>query len=721
MTQMTGFSQPDKDHRELFIAVHPVDMPADQNRPNRIGPGPAMSDRYFNRELSWLEFDSRVLALAENPSVPLLERARFLAIWSSNLDEFFQVRVAGLREQAARGIWSATPDGLTPQETLSAVRTSVDGQYERASKVFVTDLAPRLASAGIGFSDYSGLDEEDRLYMDQQFRERVYPVVTPLAVDPSHPFPYISNLSLNLAVVVRNPESQVTRFARVKVPPILPRFVVLPDGERFVPLEQVIAAHLHDLFPGMEIVAHHAFRVTRNADLEIAEQEDDGDLLLTIESELTRRRFGRVVRLEIAPDLPKDLLELLLREMGATEDQVYMVDGPLDLGGLFTLPSLPRSDLKYETFSPVIPARLAPVDGVLPDIFKVISDGDLIVHHPYDSFAASVDAFIAHAARDDRVLAIKQTLYRTSRESPIMHSLIHAAREGKQVVALVELQARFDEERNIEAAQRLEDAGVHVVYGVAGLKTHTKIVLVVRDEGDAIRRYAHVGTGNYNESTARIYEDLGLFTDDPDIGADLSDLFNFLTGYSRQRSYRKLAVSPEGVRRRLLELIEQEASISDGHITMKMNSLVDQGMIDALYAASQRGTRIDLIVRGICCLVPGLPGLSDRIRVRSIVGRYLEHSRIFRFGSRSRSRTYLVGSADLMPRNLDHRVEALAPVEDPNLQFRLDEIFEVLLSDDELSWELSSDGTWSRVALEGGVNAHETLQSLALARSRAHL
>jgi polyphosphate kinase len=680
-----------------------------------------MSDRYLNRELSWLEFNARVLSLAENPVVPLLERARFLAIWSSNLDEFFQVRIAGLREQAARGVWTATPDGLTPQETLGAVRVAVERQYERASKVFITDLAPRLAAAGIGFSDYSGLDEHDRHHMDQQFRERVYPVVTPLAVDPSHPFPYISSLSLNLAVVVRHPESQVTRFARVKVPPILPRFVVLPDGERFVPLEQVIAAHLHDLFPGMEIVAHHAFRVTRNADLEIVEQEEDGDLLLTIESELTRRRFGKVVRLEVAPDLPKDLLDLLLREMGAADDQVHMVEGPLDLSGLFALPNLPRPDLKYDSFNPVVPARLTPVDGVHPEFFRVIADGDLMVQHPYDSFTSSVDAFIAHAARDERVLAIKQTLYRTSRESPITNSLIHAAREGKQVVALVELQARFDEERNIEAAQRLEDAGVHVVYGVAGLKTHTKIALVVRDEGDAIRRYAHIGTGNYNETTARIYEDVGLFTDDPEIGADLSDLFNFLTGYSRQRNYRKLAVSPGGIRSRLLELIERETSFPDGHITLKMNSLVDQGMIDALYAASSKGTKIDLIVRGICCLVPGVPGLSERIRVRSIIGRYLEHSRIYRFGSRSRERTYLVGSADLMPRNLDHRVEALTPIEDPGLQFRLDEIFEVLMADDDLSWELTSDGTWHRVALEGGVNAHDTLQGLAVARSRAHL
>jgi polyphosphate kinase len=681
-----------------------------------------MTDHYLNRELSWLDFNSRVLAIAENGSWPLLERVRFLAIWSSNQDEFFQVRVSGLIEQVARGIRTTSPDGRTPQETLAAARVLVESQYERATKVFLTDVAPRLAAAGIGFSDYSALGEEDRHYLDVQFRERVYPVVTPLAVDPSHPFPYISNLSLNLAVVVRHPELATTRFARVKVPPILPRFVLLPDGERFVPLEQVIAAHLGELFPGMEIIAHHSFRVTRNADLDIDEEEEEsGDLLMTIESELTRRRFGRVVRLEVVPDLPDDLLDLLLREMGATADQVYRLEGPLDLGGLATIASLARPDLLGEPFTGVIPARLAPREGNLPDVFAAIRDADILVHHPYESFASSTEAFLAQASRDPQVLAIKQTLYRTSRDSPIMRSLIHAANDGKQVVALVELKARFDEERNIEWAQRLEDAGVHVVYGVVGLKTHTKITLVVREEGEAIRRYCHVGTGNYNETTARIYEDLGLLTADSDIGADLSELFNFLTGYSRQRSYRKLAVSPEGIRRRLVELIEHEASQPDGSITLKMNALVDPGMIDALYRASQAGAKVDLIVRGICCLIPRVPGLSDNIRVRSIVGRYLEHSRIYRFGSRSRTRTYLIGSADLMPRNLDRRVEALTPVEDPNLQFRLDEIIEVLLSDDELAWELDSAGAWHPVPTERGVNTHDTLQALAHARARAHL
>ncbi|MGH8958577.1 MAG: polyphosphate kinase 1 [Acidimicrobiia bacterium] len=679
------------------------------------------AERFFNRELSWLEFNSRVLALAENTQLPVLERARFLAIWASNLDEFFQVRVSGLQGQVARGVRAPSPDGRQPTEVLASVSEAAHGQYERSAKAFITDIAPRLAAAGIGFSDYSGLDDEDRQYMDVQFRERVYPVVTPLAVDPSHPFPYISNLSLNLAVVVQNPETHVTRFARVKVPPILPRFVVLPDGERFVPLEQVIAAHLGELFPGMEIVAHHTFRVTRNSDIEIDHDEDDGgDLLLTIESELTRRRFGAVARLEVAPDLPDEILDLLLREMGANADDVYRVDGPLDLGGLAALANLNHPDLKHEPYTPVVPARLAPIDGVLPDIFSVIREGDLLVHHPYDSFTNTTEAFLHQAARDRKVLAIKQTLYRTSRDSPIMGSLIHAANEGKQVVVLVELQARFDEERNIEWAQRLEDVGVHVVYGVAGLKTHTKISLVVRDEGDAITRYAHIGTGNYNETTARIYEDVGLFTADPAIGADLSDLFNFLTGYSRQRDYRRMAVAPDGLRRRLLELIQAEAAAgSDGVITMKMNSLVDPGIIEVLYTASEAGVRIDLIVRGICCLIPRVPGMSSNISVRSIVGRYLEHSRIYRFGSRNRQRTYLIGSADLMPRNLDHRVEALVPVDDPSLQFRIDEILEVLLADDQLAWSLSPDGSWVRVPGELGITSHATLQGLAHARSKA--
>ncbi len=674
-------------------------------------------DHYLNRETSWLDFNARVLALAQRPSVPLLARVKFLAIWASNLDEFFQVRVAGLKEQVAQRVTATPPDGLTPGQQLAAIRERVESQYAEVSKCFLTDIAPALAAAGVVFSDYATLDDEDRAYLDDQFRERVYPVVTPLAVDPAHPFPYISNLSLNLAIFVRNPETGVSRFARLKVPPILPRFVVLPDGERFVPLEQVIAFHLESLFPGMEVLGHHAFRVTRNADIDV-EEEEGGDLLLSIETELTRRRFGHVVRLAVAPEMPGAVLDVLMREMGADEADVYQVEGPIDLAGLSGIANLDRPDLDYESWQWLTPTRLQPTQGEPPDIFEVIKQGDLLVHHPYDSFTSSVEAVLEQAARDPQVLAIKMTLYRTSQDSPIMKSLIQSAESGKQVVALVELKARFDEERNIEWAQRLEDAGVHVMYGVVGLKTHTKLALVVRDESGVIRRYAHVGTGNYNDTTARIYEDVGLLTVDDDIGADLSDLFNFLTGYSRQTRYRALSVSPDGLRKRMYELIRAESAQSDGHITLKMNALVDAPMIDALYEASQAGTRIELIVRGICCLRPGIPGLSENITVRSIVGRYLEHSRIYRFGARGRDRTYYIGSADLMPRNLDRRVEALAPVDDPTNQFRIDEMLDVLLADDTLAWDLDGDGVWHRVTEVHGISAHDTLQDLAIARSR---
>ncbi len=677
-------------------------------------------DHFLNRELSWLEFNKRVLSLATRPDFPLLEQVRFLAIWASNLDEFFQVRVAGLKEQVAHGVGFTPPDGMTPNQQLAAIRRDVELQYEALSKQFLSEVAPALASEGIVFSDYSTLDPEDREYLDHQFRELVYPVLTPLAVDPSHPFPYISNLSLNLAVFVRNPETGLARFARVKVPPILPRFVVLPDLERFVPLEQVIAFHLDALFPGMEVMGHQVFRVTRNADFEV-EEDEGGDLLMAIESELTRRRFGSVVRLEIHPDMPEDVLDLLMREMGATEDDVYRLDGPLDLAGLMGIYDLERPELKFEVFAGVTPARLVAAPGELVDFFGAVKQGDMLTHHPYDSFSSTVESFIERAARDPKVLAIKVTLYRTSSDSPIMGSLIKAAEMGKQVVALVELKARFDEERNIEWAQRLEDSGVHVTYGVGGLKTHTKIALVVRREGDGVVRHAHIGTGNYNEKTARIYEDVGMFSADPEIGSDLSDLFNYLTGYSRQTTFRRLAVSPNGIRSRLTDLIEDEASRADGQITFKMNSLVDARMIHSLYEASQAGTRVDLIVRGICCLRPGVEGLSENIHVRSIVGRYLEHSRIFRFGARGRTRHYYIGSADLMPRNLDRRVEALAPIIDPDLQFRIDEIIDVLLADDNLAWELRPDGSWDRVPSTTGVDAHVALQELARARATALL
>jgi polyphosphate kinase len=699
-------------------AVEPLEPPCQRTRRVLDDHPPVTGERrLFNRELSWLGFNERVLALAGRPDVPVLERAKFLAIFTSNLDEFFQVRVAGLMEQVAAGLTRETPDGMRPTEQLDVVRDYVRELVAEQSRLFHEEVVPNLAAEGIRFSNWSSLDDDDREWLVGEFEETVFPVLTPLAVDPAHPFPYISNLSLNLAVVVRDPADGETRFARVKVPPILPRFVVMPDGERFVPLEQVIAAHLDRLFPGLEVLEHHAFRVTRNADFEVEEDEAD-DLMLAIESELNRRRFGRVVRLEIEPDMPDTVLDLLTRELDIDDDRVYRAAGPLGLDGLWALFDVDRADLKYETFVPVVPHRLTTLSGDEADVFTALRRGDVLVQHPYDSFGASVQHFIDTAARDPNVLAIKITLYRTSGPgSPLVRSLVKAAEEGKQVVALVELKARFDEEANIEWARVLEEVGVHVAYGVVGLKTHTKIALVVRKEGDRVRRYCHIGTGNYNDKTARIYEDLGLLTADPALGSDLTDLFNVLTGYGRQGAYRKLLTAPTTFRPRILDYIRRETEADDGHIVMKMNSLVDEEMVDALYDASRTGTPVDLIVRGICCLRPGVPGQSENVRVRSVVGRYLEHSRIFRFGSPARGVDYLIGSGDLMPRNLNRRVEAIAPVEGRELHARLDEILDTLLDDDVLAWELGPDGAWVRVPVRDGLDTHEHLQQLALQRA----
>ncbi len=673
--------------------------------------------RYVNRELSWLQFNERVLALAEDPNLALLERAKFLAIFQTNLDEFFQVRVAGLKEQLAAEVTGKNPDRLSPAEQLQAIGEVVNELSVRHATMFRDELIPALSEEGVRYSEWQELDDDDRQHLVAIFEDQVFPVLTPLAVDPAHPFPYISNLSLNLAVLVRHPGTTETRFARVKVPPVLPRFLVLPDGVRFVPLEQVIAAHLHRLFPGLEVVEQHAFRVTRNADFEVEEEEAD-DLLLAIESELTRRRFGRVVRLEVEPDMTAPVLELLVRELEIEHDDVIVLPSPLDLSGLWALYDLDRPDLKYGAFKPTTQTRLVPIAGEDLDLFAVLLDGDILLQHPYDSFTTSTQAFIETAARDPDVLAIKVTLYRTSGPgSPVIRALLDAAEAGKQVVALVELKARFDEEANIVWARALEEAGVHVAYGVVGLKTHTKICLVVRKEGGRVRRYAHVGTGNYNDKTARIYEDIGLLTADPALGADLTDLFNVLTGYARQRTYRRLVTAPTQFRLRMLELIHREMEAPDGSILCKMNSLVDAELIDALYDASRAGTPVDLVVRGICCLLPGVPGRSETIRVRSVVGRYLEHSRIYRFGSEERGYDYLIGSGDWMPRNLDRRVEALAPVEDPELKLRLEEILQVALADDLLAWELGSDGIWRRVPTRVGVESHLTLQERARHRS----
>jgi polyphosphate kinase len=682
----------------------------------------AEQPRYLNRELSWLDFNARVLALAEDPAVPLLERAKFLAIFGQNLDEFFQVRVAGLKDQVAAGLITTSPDGRTPAQQLLEIRERVEGLVERHERTFLEQVAPELAEVGIRFSSWDELDDDDEKFLVETFEQRIFPVLTPLAVDPGHPFPYISNLSLNLAISLHDPVTGERRFARVKVPDLLPRFVVMPDGERFVPLEQVIAAHLGQLFPGMEVEAHHTFRVARNADLTLEEEEAD-DLLAAVEIELRRRQFGKAVRLEVTTDTSPEVRDLLHRELDVSEADTYDLVGPLDLGGLWAVHALDRPELKDPAFQRVTQARLEG-DEDSADLFAVLREGDVLVHHPYDSFRTSVEEFIRQASVDPHVLAIKMTLYRTSGDSPVVRSLIRAVERGKQVAVLVELKARFDEGANIGWAKALETAGVHVVYGLVGLKVHSKTALVVRDEPDGVRRYCHVGSGNYNSKTARTYEDVGLLTADPDIGADLTQLFNYLTGYSRDVRYSKLLVSPHTTRSGLEKLIRKEVKAAKAGtpaaITLKMNSLVDERLIEALYAASDAGVEIDLIVRGICCLVPGVRGLSEHIRVRSIVGRYLEHSRIYRFenGAGAGRPRFIIGSADLMPRNLDRRVEALVPVEDPDLQARLQEIIDVDLADDTLAWTLDAHGSWSHVPLGGSVDTHLRLEDIARSRAR---
>ena len=672
--------------------------------------------RFLNRELSWLDFNEHVLAFAERRSLPVLERAKFLAIFSVNLDEFFQVRVGSLKMQLEAGIAGTSSAEETTQEKLNAINVRANELLARRSVVFANEVVPDLAEAGIRLSNWDELDADDRAYLDAMFDEQLFPILTPLAVDPAHPFPYISNLSLNLAVVVRAPGELTKRIARVKVPPLLPRFVVLPDGERFVPLEQLIARRLSALFPGMEIVENFPFHVTRNADYDI-DLDGAEDMIAAVESVLRRRRRSPiVVRLEVDSSMSEEALSLLVRELRLEESDVYRVEGLLGLSGLFSIAALDRPELKFEPWTSVTQPRLASIeDSGPPDLFAVFREGDVLVHHPYESFETSVEAFLLQAARDPSVLAIKQTLYRTSAaESRIMEALLRAAGEGKQVVCIVELKARFDEEANIGWAQELEDAGVHVVYGVVGLKTHAKLCLAVRNENGKIRRYAHIGTGNYNPETAHSYEDLGLFTADPEVTADVSDAFNLLTGYSRQQEFRTLLVAPIGMRAGLLELIRAEAT-PEGRITMKLNSLVDQVLVDALYEASQAGAEIELIVRSICCLRPEEPGLSETIRVRSIIGRYLEHSRVYRFGSGPEA-TYLFGSADLMPRNLDRRMEVLAPIRDPSLRVRIDEMLELLVADDVLAWQLAADGSWRPPDAAGTRNVQTQLEEAALAR-----
>jgi polyphosphate kinase len=677
---------------------------------------------FINREISWLQFNDRVLAMAADPEVPLLERLKYLAIFSTNLDEFFMVRVSGLRDQVQAGMVTRGSDGWTPSETLEAIAKHVGPAIEYLVRVFLDEVVPAMAEAGIRIADMAELDDRDRDFLRDYFQRQVFPVLTPLAVDPSHPFPYISNLSLSLAVTVRDPGATRDRYARVKVPGILPRFVPLGDGSTFVPLEQVVASHLDKLFPGMVVVEAHPFRVTRDADIELAEDEAD-DLLVAVEQELRRQRFGTVVRLEVAATMPDHIVRWIQRELEVEDDVVVTVEGPLNLGDLMGLvASLDRPELAEDPWVGTTQPRLLGTEEDSVNLFATLREGDLLVHHPYDAFATSVLRFIEQAADDPDVLAIKQTLYRTDGDSPIVTALIRAAESGKQVVVMVEVKARGDEASNIGWARALERAGCHVAYGLVGLKTHSKTALVVRREHGGIRRYVHIGTGNYNAKTARLYTDLGLLSCDEDLGADLTDLFNSLTGYARGNRYRKILVAPSALRQRVIELIERTAerhsSRRPGRITMQMNALVDAACIRALYAASQAGVEIDLVVRGICRLRPGVPGVSDNIRVRSIVGRFLEHSRIWSFAN-GRRREYYIGSADLMPRNLDLRVEVTTPVTDPDLTGRLQEILDVMLADNVQAWELTEDGSWQRQRPAEGerrVATHRRLRELALRR-----
>jgi polyphosphate kinase len=681
---------------------------------------------YLNREVSWLEFNDRVMALAHDKGVPLLERLRFLAIYSSNLDEFFMVRVSGLRDQIEAGVAKRGADGMTAPETLKAINKRLAPSMEAQVRCFLDELVPALAEEGIRVVNLGDLSKRERKSVDDYFTRQVFPVLTPLAVDPSHPFPYISNLSLSLAVLVRDPGTKRELFARVKVPAILPRFVPVDRKKTiFIPLEQLVSAHLGELFPGMEVVEAQPFRVTRDADIAVAEDEAD-DLLVALEQQLRRRRFGDVVRLEVASEMPPKLVELLMRELDVDKNAVVRVEGPLDLGDLMELAGdIHRPSLAYEPWPGATQARLSAPDREELDLFAVIRDGDVFLHHPYDSFETSVQRFIEEAAKDPDVLAIKQTLYRTDGDSPIVSALINAAESGKQVAVLVELKARFDEDANIGWARVLERAGCHVAYGLAGLKTHAKTALVLRRESDGIRRYCHIGTGNYNAKTAKLYTDMGLLTCNEELGADLTEMFNSLTGYAREPRYRRLLVAPAGLRTSVLCLIEREArqhaKERPGRIFMQMNALVDAACIRALYAASQAGVQIDLVVRGTCRLRPGVPGVSENIRVRSVVGRFLEHQRVMRFGNDGEPE-YYIGSADLMPRNLDLRVEAVTPVMDPASTAQIDEVIEVLLADNVQAWELQSDGHWIHrrpAKNEEPIATHEVLPGLALKRSGA--
>jgi len=653
----------------------------------------------INRELSWLDFNERVLRMATEPGIPLLERVKFCSIFSSNLDEFFQVRVAAMTDQEAAGITALLPDGISPARQLKMALERVRELCARQQRLALDVLLPQLAREGIHVCRWTDLSAEERATCERFYQDRVFPVLTPLAVDPAHPFPYVSNLSFSIAAMIRDDDTGEERFARVKVPTLFPRLYEISGTSRFIPVEDIIIAQLGTLFPGMTVGRATTFRITRNADLTLEDEEAD-DLLQAVEMELRRRRFGRAVRLEIDRSTDVEMRRLLIEEHDLTDRDVIDVDGLIDLTCLMQIHSIDRPELKDDPWQPVTAGRLAAAEEADRSIFAVVRERALLVHHPYESFASSVEEFLSQSADDPRVQSIKMTLYRTSGDSPIARHLIRAAERGVQVAVLVELKARFDEATNVTWAKAFERAGVHVVYGVVGLKTHAKCVLVVREDADGLRRYVHLGTGNYNSRTARLYEDLGYITCEPEITADAAQLFNHLTGYSRNVEYQRLLVAPDHLRRRLIELIDREASFgSKGHVTIKVNSLADSEMIEHLYAASNAGARVDLIVRGICCLRAGVPGLSENIRVRSVLGRYLEHSRIFRFanGQGDGQALHLMGSADLMGRNLDRRVEVLTPLTHPRHQDWLDHTLDVLLDPDAPAFEMAPDGEWLRV------------------------
>jgi polyphosphate kinase len=695
-------------------------VPVDSSEPDDGAPKPLPDDRFSDRELSWLAFNQRVLELAEDPDVPALERARFLAIFASNLDEFYMVRVAGLKRRIVAGIALRAASGYSPREVMKRVQDKTRSLMARQAQAY-RSLEPILADAGIEVLRWAELDEDEHKEMGTFFDERVFAVLTPLAVDPAHPFPYISGLSLNLAVVVRNPNTGQEHFARVKVPPTLPRFVPLEDS-RFVPLEDVIAAHLDSLFPGMQVLQSHTFRVTRNEDVEVEEDESE-NLLKALERELTRRRFGPPVRLEVEETIDPHVLDLLIEELDIDMSEVVTMAWPLDLTGLFAIADLDQPELRYPPFVPMTSPELSEVEtSQAPEILEVMRHKDVLLHHPYDSFSTSVQAFLEEAAEDPNVLAIKQTLYRTSGDSPIVHALITAAEAGKQVLVLVEIKARFDEQANIQWARKLEQAGCHVVYGVVGLKTHSKLSMVVRqDEDGVLRRYTHIGTGNYHPKTARLYEDLGLLTSNAAIGDDVSKLFNVLTGYSLTTDYQRLMVAPHSVRAGLIERIEREVRHHKrgrpAGIRFKVNSIVDEATIDALYRASQAGVPVQILVRGICALKAGVPGLSENIEVRSILGRFLEHSRIYWFENDGEPDVWM-GSADLMHRNLDRRVEALVSITAPHHVETLDTLLDLSFDDEITSWHMQPDGDWVKVDRDDDDNPLRDLQAELIARKR---